>query len=150
MSSTVVVSGNPRPGSRTAQVAQRLAQELGSDEPSIIELGELTDELFVGGERVSAAEESVRNATEIVVATPSYKGSFTGLLKVFLDRFATAELGDLRAHVVAVAASGAHVASTIEHLRLVLDELGARPGTSLGLTEDRFADLDRVITEVLG
>ena len=71
MSSTVVVSGNPRPGSRTAQVAQRLAQELGSDEPSIIELGELTDELFVGGERVSAAEESVRNATEIVVATPS-------------------------------------------------------------------------------
>lgn len=148
---TVVISGNPRPDSRTIEVALVLARHLGTEnaqspadtanasgrgvpgEPVRIELSELAPDLLVRpvSERVQAALDQVLAADLLVVATPSYKGSFTGLLKSFLDLLPGGSLA-APAHPVVVAASPAHTVSTTEHLEFVLTELGAtvRPGVA--------------------
>lgn len=148
---TVVISGNPRPDSRTIEVALVLAGHLESEnapnaagqkhsaeprsavEQARIELSELAADLLVRpvSERVQAALDQVLAADRLVVATPSYKGSFTGLLKSFLDLLPGGSLA-APAHPVVVAASPAHTVSTTEHLEFVLTELGAtvRPGVA--------------------
>ncbi|TDT33287.1 NADPH-dependent FMN reductase [Naumannella halotolerans] len=143
----VVVSGNPRPGSRTSTIATRLAAELGT--PQVIELGELAPEFFAADSvAIDAARKSVAEADVLVVATPSYKGSFTGLLKVFLDGFGTGALAGRDVHPVVLAASPAHVGSTTEHLQVVLSELGLQVVPGLALTEEDLVRVDALIAEV--
>jgi len=50
----------------------------------------------------------VREARLLVVATPAYKGTFTGLLKIFLDQLGGREFAGAAAVSVAVAAAEPH------------------------------------------
>ena len=81
-----------------------------------------------------------------MVASPTYKASYTGLLKSFLDWFGTTDLAGVTVVPVMVGA-GAHHALAVEvHLRPVLVELGATlPTRGLYVTEDRLDVLDQVI-----
>jgi FMN reductase len=84
---------------------------------------------------------TVLSAQLLVVATPAYKGSYTGLLKVFLDQFGHRQLAELTAVPVAVAASPAHADAAANALRDVLLELGARvPAPALAVLESRLTD----------
>jgi len=81
------------------------------------------------------------------VASPTYKASYTGILKSFLDWFSTTDL--LGVTVVPVmTGAGAHHALAVEvHLRPVLVELGATlPTRGLYVTEGELADADVTIT----
>ena len=91
----VAVVGNPRAGSRTRLAAEavvagiaRLAESTAQAvETSTIDLADLASELFsYPSAAVDAALEAVRSSTVLVVASPTYKATYTGLLKVFLDR----------------------------------------------------------------
>ncbi len=96
--------------------------------------------------RVKEAVEGVRSCSLVVVASPTYKASYTGLLKSFLDWFSTTDL--LGVTVVPVmTGAGAHHALAVEvHLRPVLVELGASlPTRGLYITEGEFAGTDDVI-----
>lgn len=123
-----VVVGNPRPGSRTAQAGLRVANALApGTEPAVIELSQLGARLLDWSDpEVAAAVASVRASDVVVVATPTFKATFTGLLKLFLERF---DGGTGLAGVVAVpvqlGGSDRHRLAPEVHLKPLLAELGA-------------------------
>lgn len=142
---TVVVAGNPKPASRTLDAGIRLAQRLGA-EPDAIEaidvVGLGPSLLGWGDDTVKAAVARAQSAGLLIVASPTYKASYTGLLKCFLDQFAG---GTGLAGVVAVplmlAAAPQHALAGEVHLRPVLAELGATvPTPAVFQLEKQYAD----------
>jgi FMN reductase len=148
---TVVLVGNPQAGSRTRTLAETVAEavldRLGRPGGyQTLELAEFVG-LSFGPEPARGARSgedafaAVRAAHLLIVATPSYKGSYTGLLKVFLDQFEHRSLAGVAAVPVAVAASPAHAEATAAALGDVLAELGARvPDRPLAVPESQLAD----------
>jgi FMN reductase len=145
----VVLSGNPRPGSRTLDTATRLAQRVPADARQVVDLAHLADHLHDPGHAsVGEALTTVRSAEVLVVATPVYKASFTGLLKSFLDLLPTGSLVGAPVVPVVVSASAGHLLLADLHLRTVLRELGASlPTTALLLEEAQLPSLDLVLDE---
>lgn len=144
----VALSGNPRPGSRTAlvaeKVADRVAELLGGADQARVDLSELAGEVFDPHRaRVAAATATVAGARVLVVATPTYKATYTGLLKSFLDRYGSAGLAGVVAVPVQVAGNPVHLLAAEVHLRPLLVELGAHvPTRALTLTESQLEELD--------
>ncbi|MCP2266804.1 NADPH-dependent FMN reductase [Promicromonospora thailandica] len=148
----VVVSGNPRAGSRTLGVAEavarRLAPALGlpGDAGETVDLASLAPEVLTGSAAVTAARDRVAGARVVVVATPVYKASYTGLLKAFLDGYGPDALADVVVVPVVVSAGPAHALAGEVHLRPVLVELGAVvPARTFAVTEAQLADLGPVL-----
>jgi FMN reductase len=145
----VILNGNPRAGSRTAAFAATLAAQLGSPSPRVIELA---DAVAIGfdGDPVPPvrpqpdALDVVTSADLLIVATPSYKGTYTGLLKVFLDRFAAGALAGVRAVPVAVAGSPAHAEATGADLLRLLRELGATAPSAVAVLESQLSDAEAI------
>lgn len=140
----VVLVGNPRSGSRTRVVAEHIAALLPGTSGVVLDLAELTGISYTG-EAVAAdypdedALDRVRGARVLVVASPSYKGTYTGLLKLFLDRLPHLGLADVVALPISVAASAAHAAATAADLARLLRELGADVPAQVAILE---SDLD--------
>src|SRR5271157_5150254 len=89
-----VVVGNPKIGSRTLRVALAVAgtfQETGPEDapdPLVVDLAALGPELFdFDSAAVTAALDAVAHSDLLVVASPTYKATYTGLLKSFFDRY---------------------------------------------------------------
>jgi FMN reductase len=128
---TVALIGNPRAGSRTRLLTDDLLAALAPAGPArVLELAELVGVSFgpqpaYGASAVVDPFEAVRSARLLVVSTPAYKGSYTGLLKIFLDQFGPGALAGAAAIPVAVAASPAHRDATASALSTLLSELGA-------------------------
>lgn len=125
--SVVVVVGNPRPASRTAAVACALGRRLAGDGDVLaIELADLAGELFdPASPAVADAVALVRGAAALVVASPTYKATYTGLLKAFLDRFAADALLGIPTVPLMVAGAPQHALAVETSLRPVLVEIGA-------------------------
>ena len=146
MDITVVV-GNPRPESRTTVAARAVADRiaLAHDQPGsidVIELSELTDGLFDWeSSRCQAAVDQVLAADAAVIASPTYKATYTGLLKVFLDRFGHGELGGLPTAAVMLGGSPAHSLAVEVHLRPLLAEIGAATWPGLYVLESELEQL---------
>jgi FMN reductase len=146
----VVVSGNPRPGSRTLGVAEavghRLAAVLGLPEADPIDLALLAPEVLTGSPAVAAARDRVAAARLVVVATPVYKASYTGLLKGFLDGYGPDGLADVVVVPVVVSGNPAHSLAGDVQLRPVLVELGAVvPTRTFAVTEGQLADVEPLL-----
>ncbi|MFD7311629.1 NAD(P)H-dependent oxidoreductase [Promicromonospora sp. NPDC059942] len=147
----VVVSGNPRPGSRTLRAAEaaahRIAVHLGIDDVTTIDLATFADQVLAAEHpEADAAKERLAGATVAVIATPVYKAAYTGLLKSFLDLYGNDGLAGVVAVPLVVSGNPAHALAGEVHLRPVLVELGAVvPARSLTVTESQLADLDAVI-----
>jgi FMN reductase len=145
MSGVVVVAGNPRTGSRTARLAgavgTRVAELLGAAPPEVIDLADFgTDLLAPDDPAVDAAVGAARGADLLVFATPTYKGSYTGVLKVFLDRFPADGLAGRPSLTVVSAGHPAQAEAASGYLRALLLELGARPlGEGLKVVESQLA-----------
>lgn len=124
---TVVVVGNPKPQSRTLDAGLRVAAHLGAIEPTVIDLAAFGAGLLGwGDENVKAAVARVSAADLVVFASPTYKASYTGLLKLFLDHFAGGEgLRGVLAIPLMLGAGPAHSMAPEVHLKPVLVELGA-------------------------
>lgn len=123
-----VVVGNPKPASRTLSAGTALAAALRPDaELTVIDLVELGPALLGWGD--PAVAEKVRTVAEsdlVVFASPTFKATYTGLLKLFLEQF---EGGTGLAGVLAVplmlGAGPAHALAPDLLLKPVLVELGA-------------------------
>ncbi|WP_132119913.1 NADPH-dependent FMN reductase [Actinocrispum wychmicini] len=147
-----VVVGNPRAGSRTLRAALAVRDVLGGTAGPVIDLAEFAGELFdYGSERVAQAVEDVKGVDVLVVASPTYKASYTGLLKAFLDRFGAGSLRGVTGYPLMVAAADRHALAVEVHLKPVLAELGLSvPGPGLFLNESVFAgDLAQEVAKLL-
>jgi FMN reductase len=146
----VAVVGNPRPGSRTAALATALARAIAelaqAGEPEILDLAELTERIgppLGSGSAPRWAEplRALHAADLLVVASPTYKGSYTGLLKSFLDQVDGGALRDIVAVPVTTVGSPAHTLAADVHLRPLLIELGAStPTSALVVAGDRLEE----------
>ena len=127
LSRVAVVVGNPKPRSRTHDAAVWLATELTGSEPDlVVDLADLGAALLDWSDPgVAELVERVGQADLVVFASPTYKGTYTGLLKLFLDRFAGGT--GLRGVAVPLMLGGspAHALAPELTLRPVLAELGA-------------------------
>ncbi|MFC3821737.1 NADPH-dependent FMN reductase [Planomonospora venezuelensis] len=149
----VTLVGNPRGGSRTRAVAEAAAAAVGRrtgyDAPGeVVDLSALGPHLLAPGPSagVEVALELVAEADVLVVASPTYKASYTGLLKAFLDRLPGGALAGTTALPLLVMGDARHALAVELHLRPVLVELGAHvPTPGLALLEAEIPDLGPVL-----
>lgn len=136
-----VVCGNPRPKSRTLEAGLFVARRLTSQEPEVVlDLIDIGPHLLGWGDQVAAdAVASVQNSQVAVFASPTYKGSYTGLLKLFLDLVPTDGFNGLLAFPVMLGAALGHAMAPDLLLKPVLVELGATcPARGLYLLETDY------------
>jgi FMN reductase len=121
-----VVVGNPKPASRTLAAALHVAREVAGAEPDlVVDLAELGPALLDWADpTVAGLVEQVGAADLVVVASPTYKATYTGLLKLFLDRFATDGIGGVAVPLM-LGAGPAHALAVETGLRPLLVEIGA-------------------------
>lgn len=146
---SVVVVGNPKPLSRTRAAAELVATRLtGAPPEHVIDVVDLGAGLLGWGDpKVAEAKEIVKSADLLVVASPTYKATYTGLLKLFLDQFGAGELGLIPTFPLMLGGSLAHSLAPELTLRPVLVEIGAScPAPSLYLLDSDYetsAELER-------
>jgi FMN reductase len=136
-----VVVGNPKPASRTLDAATRVAERLaGRPADLVLDLVELGPGLLGwGDEAVGRAVTQVQQASWVVVASPTYKATYTGLLKLFLDQFAAGSLSGVVAFPLMLGGAWSHALAPEVFLKPVLVELGAScPVTSLYLLDTDY------------
>ncbi|MBB5163916.1 NADPH-dependent FMN reductase [Mycobacterium sp. AZCC_0083] len=138
---SVVVVGNPKPNSRTRAAAVLVAERLTGLPPEhVIDVVDLGPGLLGWGDpKVAEAKEIVKSADLLVVASPTYKATYTGLLKLFLDQFGAGELGQIPTFPLMLGGSLAHALAPELTLRPVLVEIGAScPSPSLYLLDSDY------------
>ncbi|MEV6426768.1 NAD(P)H-dependent oxidoreductase [Nocardia sp. NPDC051463] len=162
MTVTVVV-GNPKLASRTLTAATLVAKGLRPDaEPGVIDLVSFGAGLLSWGDpAVAAAVQAVAASELVVFASPTFKATYTGLLKLFLEQFdGGTGLADVVAVPVMLGAGPVHAFAPDLLLKPVLVELGATaalPGLYLSdrtFQEDgvieRYTDRWRAVAQALG
>jgi FMN reductase len=144
-----VVTGNPKPASRTHGVALAVANALGGTADVIVDLAEYAPRLFDWADAdLSALTASVASADVAIFASPTYKAAYTGLLKAFLDRYGSNGLAGVVAVPVMTGGWAGHSLAVEVHLRPVLVELGATvPSRGLYVTEPELATLDAAVSK---
>ena len=149
------VAGNPRPGSRTLGVVQRVGEAVAATLQArfegAIDLVELSSELFTfGAPGVQAALERTLAADVLVVGSPVYKASYTGVLKAFCDHIAHGQLAGKPTIPVMVGGSLQHFLALEDHLRPLLIELGGTcPTPGLYVVETELDQLDTQLAAYL-
>lgn len=122
--------GNPRAESKTLTATRALVELLagavGSPSADVVDLATFGGRVLdYSDEGVTAVRTALTSAHLLVVATPVYKGSYTGLLKAFLDGYGPGALSATYTVPFTVAASPQHSLAGGTHLQPLLDELGA-------------------------
>jgi FMN reductase len=147
-----VVVGNPKADSRTLRVAlavsDALATRLDADsERLVMDLADVADEIHQPeSPTMDRLVNDVITSDLVIVASPTFKATYTGLLKSFFDRFATNALSSVIAVGVMTGAAPVHALAVEVYLRPLLVELGAlTPTRGLYVTEQQFEDLDAAI-----
>jgi FMN reductase len=147
----VVVVGNPKPMSRTRAAAELVAEKLtGVPAEHVIDVVDLGPGLLGWGDpKVAEAKAIVKSAGSLVVASPTFKATYTGLLKLFLDQFGQGELGQVTTFPLMLGAAYTHALAPELTLRPVLVEIGAScPAPGLYLLDSDYqtsADLEKWI-----
>lgn len=120
---------------------------------TVIDLAELAPHLlaYPTPDVVKEAKATAVGADVLVVASPTYKGTYTGLLKVFLDNIGGGELAGTVGIPLLVMGSPAHSLAVETHLRPLLVELGAQvPTPGLALIEADLPDPSAVLADWAG
>jgi FMN reductase len=126
----LAVIGNPRPESRTHGLARALTSEVAAALDATT--GQEVD-LAALGSRVldhedPGAADAARRALDadvLVISSPTYKGTYSGLLKAFLDRIGTGALAGAAAIPILLGGAPNHRLAVDVHFTPLLTELGA-------------------------
>jgi FMN reductase len=152
MKPIAVVVGNPKPASRTlgaaVEVANVLAKATGAPPRHlVVDLAEYASRLFDWDDpELSRISAEVAVADLAVFASPTYKASYTGMLKAFLDRYGSNGLAGTVAVPVMTGGWPGHLLAVEVHLRPVLVELGSVvPARGLYITEPEFGVLGKAV-----
>jgi FMN reductase len=154
MTKIAVVTGNPKPASRTHSVALAVADVLAKEFPGaetdpVVDLAGYAPRLFDwSDEELTGLTAQVAAADIAIFASPTYKAAYTGLLKAFLDRYGSNGLAGVTAIPVMTGGWAGHLLAVEVHLRPVLVELGATvPSRGLYVTEPELADLTTAVAK---
>ncbi|MFD4407760.1 NADPH-dependent FMN reductase [Nocardia sp. NPDC058499] len=146
-----VVAGNPKAESRTLDAAKALAAALTPDHThvrsetiDVITLG--AGLLGWGDTAVAEAVATVAGSDLVIVASPTFKATYTGVTKLFLDQFAgDTGLKDVVAVPLMLGAGPAHAMAPELLLKPVLVELGAvTPAPGLYLMDSSYKTDSRI------
>ncbi|MFV0433265.1 MAG: NADPH-dependent FMN reductase [Leucobacter sp.] len=146
-----IVVGNPKAASRTRHVAEelgaRVSEITGISPNPTIDLADHADEIFRWpSETMDELGDRVRGATIAIFASPTYKASYTGLLKGFLDRNPTDGLAGVTAIPIFTMGAPNHALAVEFTLRPLLVELGASlPTRGLSFETPRYDELDAIL-----
>jgi FMN reductase len=156
-----VVTGNPKPASRTHGVALAVAAALSAalacpgaaavptapGDHLVVDLSGHAPGLFDPSDaELSRLTAEVAAADLAIFASPTYKASYTGMLKAFLDRYGSNGLAGTVAVPVMTGGWAGHYLAVEVHLRPVLVELGASvPARGLYVTEPELGEVDAAI-----
>jgi FMN reductase len=132
----LAIVGNPKAQSRTGRVAEAVASLFGNSPSAAdmdvtatvetMEVAPLGPHLLGWGSSESKdAVARVLTADILVVATPVFKATFTGLLKLLFDQISAGALEGRVAIPVMVGAGPAHALAVDAYLRPLLVEVGA-------------------------
>jgi len=138
-----VVVGNPKPASRTFHAASHLVRQLTGRVPEpAVDLAVFGSALLDwSDDAVDEAVHAVHALDLVVFASPTYKASYTGLLKLFLDRFPSNALEGVVAVPLMLGAGPGHALAPEVFLKPVLAELGAvLPTKALYLLDSIYDD----------
>lgn len=145
-----VVVGNPKPQSRTLKVAETLVEKLlipGSYELVVIDLAEYADDIFKWpSDTMADLNAQVAKSDLAVFASPTYKATYTGLLKAFLDRYPANGLAGVTAIPVHTGGDLTHSMGPTVSLAPLLVELGAVvPGGGFYFVAGHMDRLDEIL-----
>lgn len=148
-----VLVGNPKAHSRTRQAAEKVAQQLAraADTVETTDLTDYASELFDwNAERVNTLVADVAASDLLIVASPTFKATYTGLLKAFLDRYQSQGLQGVVAVPLMTANDKGHQLASDTHLRPLLVELGASvPTASIFVETPKIDSFDEQLDEWL-
>lgn len=131
MASILILTGSPSPRSRTSALAVHVGDELAADghHVTVLPLRDLPAGALLSADtadpQIAAAVRQVIAADALIVATPIYKASYSGLLKVFLDLLPQSALQGKVVLPLATGGTVAHLLAIDYSLRPVLVSLGA-------------------------
>jgi len=140
---TIAVVGNPKPRSRTRAAAELVVERLTGAPPDVVvDVVDLGPGLLGWGDAaVGEAVEALTTAEVAVIASPTYKATYTGLLKLFLDQVGTGDLAGVVAVPLMLGGGPIHYLAPELLLKPVLVELGATaPTRGLYLMEKSWDD----------
>lgn len=150
------VVGNPKSRSRTYGIAEQLLRHIASNgagiEPADVEVIDLADYapalLQWGSASAARLTERVRASDLVVFASPTYKATYTGLLKLFLDQLPPQALAGVVAVPVMVGGTPHHSLAVEAYMRPLLVETGAIcPTRGLYVIDSQLDGLPAAIDE---
>ena len=128
----VTIAGSPTANSRSTALLDLATQRLRGEgfRTENIAVRELNPAELLSAntknDRIAAALRSVADANIVIIATPVYKASYSGLLKTFLDLLPQTGFANKAVLPIATGGSSAHLLALDYALRPVLAALGAR------------------------
>lgn len=138
---TAILVGNPKPKSRTYEAAVAIADRLDSSPNKVVvDLAELGAGIMDRtNPALSTALTDIQNCKRLIVASPTFKGTYTGLLKLFLDQIPPDGLAGVTAFPVMLGAAPNHALAPEVFLKPVLVEIGAScPAKGLYLLDSDY------------
>ncbi|RCJ24683.1 FMN reductase (NADPH) [Nostoc minutum NIES-26] len=132
MTYILAIAGSPSHPSRTYGILEHTAKLLGQEglHVDIISARDLPAEDLVFGRYDSPALEQPKallaKADAVIISTPIYKASYTGVLKAFLDLLPQKSFSGKVILPIATGGTIAHLLAIEYALKPVLSELGAR------------------------
>ncbi|MEV6344345.1 NAD(P)H-dependent oxidoreductase [Actinoplanes sp. NPDC051851] len=145
-----IVVGNPKPQSRTLQTALSVAAALSLPAAdTVVDLAEHAGRLFTWPDPVlDDLTARVAASDLLIVASPTYKATYTGMLKAFLDRYPGNGLAGVVAVPVMTGGAPDHALAVEAYLRPLLVELGASaPTRGLYMVMSRMAERDQIVAD---
>jgi FMN reductase len=148
----LAISSNPSPNSRTAKLADHVLRALAAPEllTRHISIRDMDAEalIFAKAAHVSVTRtvSAIEQADGVVIATPIFKASYSGLLKTFLDLLPQFAFAGKAILPIATGGSIAHLLALDYALRPVLQSMGARhivqslfvPESEMKLVDDQL------------
>jgi FMN reductase len=144
-----VLVGNPKPLSRTRLTAEAVADLFPHQDRLVVDLADYASRLFTWPDpEIDELTARVAASDLLIVASPTYKATYTGLLKAFLDRYGTNGLAGVVAVPVMTGAAPDHALAVEAYLRPLLVELGASvPTRGLYMVMSRLEALTEITEE---
>ncbi len=147
-----VVVGNPKPQSRTLSVAHSLVAHLFRQQDIVLTAVDLADhieDLFRWpSPQLDDLAGQVAASDIAIFASPTYKATYTGLLKAFLDRYPANGLSGLVAIPLHTGGDLTHSMGPSVNLAPLLTELGAIvPGRGFYFVTSQMDRMNDIVAE---